>query len=121
MRADSIDSVALPANHGGITMRYLGIIASLLLFSYPAFSADMSDEERCTKQGEVAEKAANMRISGVDKDTAARTLIEMYDQPGSGVTANNVRGMVMVSYMAKLEPKKMQDYAIAECKKNILK
>lgn len=99
-------------------MRYLAIVASLLLFSYPAFSADISDEERCVKQGEVAEKAANMRISGVDKDTATKTLIEMYDRPGSGVTTNNIRGMVMVSYMAKMEPKKMQDYAIAECKKS---
>ncbi len=66
-------------------MRYIGILFSLLLFSYPAFAADMSQEERCVKQGEVAEKATDMRISGVDKDTATRTLIEMYDQPGSGV------------------------------------
>jgi hypothetical protein len=102
-------------------MRYIGILASLLLFSYPAYAADISQEERCVKQGEVAEKATNMRISGVDKDTATKTLIEMYDQPGSGVTPNMVRGMVMVSYMAKMEPKKMRDYATAECKKDILK
>lgn len=102
-------------------MRYLGIIASLLLFSYPALSADMTDEERCLKRGEVAEKATNMRISGVDKDTATKNLIKMYDRPGSGVTTNNVRGMVMISYMAKMEPKKMRDYVVAECKKDILK
>jgi len=102
-------------------MRYLGIIASLLLFSCPAFSADMTAEERCLKRGEVAEKAASMRISGVDKDAATKNLIKMYDQPGSSVTTNNVRGMVMISYMAKMEPKKMRDYAVTECKKDILK
>ncbi|MCW8933938.1 MAG: hypothetical protein OQK98_04360 [Gammaproteobacteria bacterium] len=102
-------------------MRYLGVIVSLVLFSFPAFSADMTDEERCLKLGEVAEKASNMRISGADKDTATSTLIKMYDQPGSGVTTSNVRGMVMISYMARMEPKKMRDYAIAECKKDILK
>ena len=102
-------------------MRYLGVIASLLLFSYPAFSADMTDEERCLKLGEVAEKATDMRISGADKDTATKTLIKMYNRLGSGVTTNNVRGMVMVSYVAKMEPKKMRDYAVAECKKDILK
>jgi hypothetical protein len=80
----------------------------------------MSDEERCLKLGEVAEKAASMRISGTDKDTATKNLSKMYDQPGSGVTTNNIRGMVMVSYMAKMEPKKMRDYAISECKKDIL-
>ena len=101
-------------------MRYIGILAALLLISYPAF-AGMSDEERCEKQGDVAEEAASMRISGVDKDTATKTLTRMYDSPDSGVTANNIRGMVMVSYMAKMEPKKMRDYAIAECKKNTLK
>ena len=101
-------------------MRYIGILAALLLCSYPAFAA-MSDEERCEKRGDVAEEAASMRISGVDKDTATKTLTIMYDRPDSGVTANNIRGMVMVSYMAKMEPKKMRDYAIAECNKNTLK
>ena len=101
-------------------MRYTGIIAALLLCSYPAFAA-MSDAERCEKQGDVAKEAASMRISGVDKDTATKNLTKMYDHPDSGVTANNIRGMVMVSYMAKMKPKKMRDYAIAECKKNILK
>ena len=101
-------------------MHYIGILAALLLISYPAF-AGMSDEERCEKQGDVAEEAASMRISGVDKDTATKTLTRMYDRPDSGVTSNNIRGMVMVSYMAKMEPKKMRDYAIAECKKNTLK
>ena len=99
-------------------MRHLGIIACLLLFSFSAFAAEKSDEERCVKEGEVAEKAANMRISGVDKDTAAKSLISMYDQPESGVTTDRVRGMVTVSYLAKMEPKKMRDYVIAECKKN---
>ena len=100
-------------------MRILGIGVTLLLFSYPAF-ADLTDEERCVRQGEVAEKAASMRISGVDKDTATKTLSRMVDTPDSGVTANNVRGLVMVSYTAKMEPNKMREYTIAECRKNIL-
>jgi hypothetical protein len=102
-------------------MRYLGVFASLLLVSCPAFSAEMTAEERCLKLGEVAEKATNMRISGEDKDTATSTLIKMYDQPGSGLTTNKIRGMVMLSYMAKMEPKKMRDYAVAQCKKDIIK
>lgn len=100
-------------------MRYLGIVATLLPFSSPAF-AGLTDEERCVKRGEVAEKAASLRISGVDKDTATKTLIEEFDRPDSGVTANNVRGMVMVSYMAKMEPEKMREYAVAECKKSLI-
>jgi len=101
-------------------MRYSGILAFLLLFSIPSF-ADMSPEQRCEKQGEVAQEASKLRISGVDKDTATKTLIRMYDQPDTGVTANNVRGMVMISYLSKMKPEKMRDYAITECKKNILK
>lgn len=101
---------------------YLGLIVSLFLFSfsYTAFSADMTDEERCLKLGEVAEKATSMRISGVDKDTATSNLIKMYDRPGSSVTTSNIRGMVMLSYMAKMGPKQMRDYAVSQCKKDIL-
>ena len=103
-------------------MKYPAVIfASFMLFTQPVLAAELTGEERCVKQGEVAEKAASMRVSGVDKDTATKTLTRMYDRPDSGVTANNVRGMVMVSYMTKMKPEKMRDYAIKECKKNILK
>jgi len=102
-------------------MRYSGIFASLLLLSCPAFSADMTDEHRCLKLGEVAEEASRMRIAGEDKDTATSSLLKMYGQPESGLTTDKIRGMVMVSYMARMEPEKMRDYAIAQCKKDSIK
>ena len=100
-------------------------ISGLLLFcaisiSFPVWS-DITPEERCEKLGDVAEKAANLRISGADKEAATNTLAEIYDRPGSGVTTKNIKGMVMVSYMAKMKPDQMRNYAITECKKDILK
>lgn len=88
------------------------------LISFPV-SAEMTSEERCEKQGDVSEEAANLRISGADKETATKTLVEMYDRPGSGVTAQEIEAMVMVSYMAKMKPDQMRSYVIAECKKDI--
>ena len=101
-------------------MRYSGMFVVIMLLSYPVL-ADMTPDERCKKRGEVAMEASKMRVSGTDKDTTTNTLIEMYDHPGSGVTANNIRGLVMVSYMANMKPGKMRDYAIDQCKKDILK
>ena len=101
-------------------MRYSGMFAIFMLLSFPLL-ADLTPEERCEKQGDVAKEASKMRISGVDKNTTTNTLIEKYDHPDSGVTANTVRGYVMVSYMAKMKPENMRDYAIDQCKKNILK
>ena len=100
-------------------MRYFGVVVGLLLLSFPAFSADMTAEERCQKLGEVAEKASSMRISGEDKDATTSALLKTYDHPESGLTTDKIRGMVMVSYMARMEPEKMQDFAIAECRKDI--
>lgn len=101
-------------------MRCLGILVSIILFSSPAL-ADMTPEERCEEQGEVAQKASNLRIAGVDKNTAIGTLAKEYDHTGTSITALNIRGLVTVSYMAKMKPVKMRDYAIVQCKKNILK
>ncbi len=101
-------------------MRLSGIFVFAAFFSFPLF-ADMTPEERCEKRADVAMQASDMRISGVDKETATDSLIELYDRPGTGVTANNVRGMVMLSYLAKMKPEKMRDYVFDECKKDILK
>lgn len=102
-------------------MRYYGLLLFCAIVISLPVSAESTPEERCEKQGDVAEKAANLRISGADQDTATRTLTEMYDHPGSGVTAQNIEAMVMVSYMAKMKPDQMRNYVIAECKKDILK
>ena len=101
-------------------MRCLGMFVSILFFSSLVL-ADMTPEERCEEQGDVAEKASNLRISGDDKETAISTLTKEYDHSGTSITALNVRGLVTVSYMAKMKPEKMRDYAIAQCKKDILK
>lgn len=102
-------------------MRFLGLAASLLLFSCSALSADMTDEERCLTLGEVAEKASIMRISGEDKNTATSKLIKMYDKSDSGLSTDNIRGMVTLSYMARMKPIKMRDFAIDQCKKDIIR
>jgi hypothetical protein len=96
------------------------MFVSILFFSSLVL-ADMTPEERCEEQGDVAEKASNLRISGDDKETAISTLTKEYDHSGTSITALNVRGLVTVSYMAKMKPEKMRDYAIAQCKKDILK
>jgi hypothetical protein len=98
-------------------MHYLVFLASLMLLSSPTFAAEMSAEERCEIQGNVAQKAANLRIAGVDKETATDTLTKMYDKPDSGVTADNVRGMVMVAYGpgARMSPDKLREFTIKQC------
>ena len=98
-------------------MRHLGLVASLMLLSSPVFAAELSTAERCEKQGDVAEKAASLRISGVDKDTATKTLTRMYDRPDSGVTADNIRGMVVLAYGpgANMKPDYLRQFTIKQC------
>ena len=99
-------------------MRCLGMLFSILFLSSPVL-AGMTPEERCEEQGDVAEKASTLRISGDDKETAISTLTKEYDHSGTSITAQNIRGLVTVSYMAKMKPAKMRDYAIAQCRKDI--
>ena len=101
-------------------MRYLAMTCLTVCFIHSAH-AELTPEQRCDKQGEVAAQAAKLRISGTDKDTAMKTLNRIYDRPGTGVTADNVRGMVTVAYMAKMKPEQMKKYAIDQCRKDILK
>ena len=101
-------------------MRCLGMLVYILFLSSPVL-AGMTPEERCEEQGVVAEKASTLRISGDDKETAISTLTKEYDHSGTSITAQNIRGLVTVSYMAKMKPAKMRDYAIAQCRKDISK
>ena len=101
-------------------MRLSGILALAIFISFSVI-ADMAPEERCEKQGDVAEQASSMRISGVDKETAIESLNKIYDHPDTGVTANRIAGLVTVSYMAKMTPENMRKYAIDQCKNDILK
>jgi hypothetical protein len=102
-------------------VRYSGLLLFCAIFISFSTSANMTPEERCEERGELARKASNLRIQGIDKDTAIGTLTEEYDRPDTSITALNVRGWVTVSYMAKMKPDQMRNYAIAECKKDILK
>ena len=97
-----------------------GILILAIFISFPVF-ADTATEEQCEIRGDVAEQASDMRISGVDKEAAIESLNKIYDHPDTGVTANNIRGLVTVSYMAKMTPENMRNYAIDQCKKDILK
>lgn len=101
-------------------MRYSGLLLfCAIFFSFPV-SADITPGEQCEKQGEVAEKAADLRISGANKETATKTLTEIYDRSGSGVTTENIKSMVMIAYMAKMKPAQTRDFVTAECKKDII-
>lgn len=97
-------------------MRYLGSFASLILLSFPAFSADMTNDELCEKLGEVTAQASTMRLSGEDKETATNALLQKYDQPGSGLSNKKIRAYVTLAYMMRMEPEKAQDFAISQCK-----
>ena len=101
-------------------MRLSGILAFAVFISVSVI-ADMTPEERCEKQGDVAEQASYMRISGVDKETAIESLKKIYNHPDTAVTANSISGLVTVSYMAKMTPESMRIYAIDQCKKDLLK
>ena len=101
-------------------MRCLGMFVSILLFSSLVL-ASMTPEERCEEQGDVAEKSSHLRLSGVDKETAISTLAKEYDHSETSISDSNVRGLVTVAYLAKMKPEQMRDYAITQCKKDILK
>jgi hypothetical protein len=60
-----------------------------------------------------------LTIAGDDKKTAIDTLTKEYARSGISITAQNIRGLVTVSYMAKMKLEKMRDYAITQCKKDI--
>ena len=59
-------------------MSYSGLLLFCARFiSFPV-SADVTPEEHCEKLGDVAEKVANLRISGADKEAATKTLGKIY-------------------------------------------
>lgn len=62
-------------------MRYFRLLLSCAIFiSFPV-TAEITPEQRCEKRGDVAEEAANLRISGADKETATSTLTEIMITP----------------------------------------
>ncbi|MBK1852558.1 hypothetical protein FE845_14510 [Marinobacter sp. 1-4A] len=99
-------------------MRYLGVFASLIMFSFPVFSADMTKDERCEKLGEVTAQASVMRIAGKDTETATSALLEIYDQPGSGLSTKQIRAYTNWAYMMRMEPEKARKYAVDQCKQS---
>ena len=102
-------------------MRCCRLLLCCTIFLSFSVSSETTPEERCEERGELAHKASSLRIQGIDKDAAIGTLTEEYDRLDTSITALNVRGWVTVSYMAKMKPDQMRNYAIAECKKDILK
>lgn len=101
-------------------MRLSGVLTLAIFIPFSVF-ADMAPEAQCEKQGDVAEQASEMRISGTNKETAIESLSTIYDHPGTGVTADTIRGLVTVSYMAKMTPENMRQFAVDQCKKDMLK
>ena len=99
-------------------MRYTGIIFLTALLSTQAIAADMTPEEKCSKLGDIAKQASQMRLDGKDMNKAIETLQKADNK---GLSADRVSGAVRISYMAKMKPDSMRDYYISECKKDILR
>ena len=99
-------------------MRYAGIIFLTALLSTQAIAAELTPEEKCSKLGDIAKQASQMRLDGTDINKATET-IQKADN--TGLSEDKVSGAVRISYMAKMKPESMRDYYISECKKNILR
>ena len=96
------------------------LLCVALLLAPLTVYAELSPEEQCQRQGAVAEEASRLRLSGVDQETATSQLVEQFKASDPEVPSERVGGMVMISYMAKMDPEKMRDYVIDQCKQNIL-
>lgn len=99
-------------------MRYAGIIFLTTLLSTQAIAAEMTPEEQCSKLGDIAKQASQMRLDGTDMNKAVET-IQKADN--TGLSEKRVKGAVHISYMAKMKPDSMRDYYISQCKKDILR
>lgn len=97
-------------------MHYAGLIALTVLLSQPVIAAEMSPEERCSKLGDIAKQASQMRLDGKDVNEALDTL---QNADNSDLPEDKVNGAVRVSYMAKMDPDSMRDYYIGQCNKDI--
>ena len=101
-----------------IAMRHATLVLLTVLFSQQALAADMTTEERCTAQGDIAKQASQMRLDGKDMNKAMETLRKA---DKTGLSEDKINGAVRLSYMAKMKPDSMRKYFISECKKDILR
>ena len=97
-------------------MHYAGLIILTVLLSQPVIAAEMSPEQRCSKLGDIAKQASQMRLDGKDVNEALETV---QNADTSGLPADKVSGAVRVSYMAKMDPDSMRNFYIGQCKKDI--
>jgi hypothetical protein len=99
-------------------MHYATIFIVTALLSQPAIAVEMSPEERCSKLGDIAKQASQMRLDGKEMNEALATMqkADNADLPG-----DMVNGAVRVSYMAKMKPDSMRNYYISQCEKDILR
>jgi hypothetical protein len=97
------------------------LIAAIAMGASPVLAASNDSDALCQSQGEVAHKASELRLAGKDKESAEQALLRWNQESDNPLTGQNVRGLVMVSYMAKMKPAKMREYAIDQCRKNQLK
>ena len=99
-------------------MRYAGILFLTALLSTHAFAAEMTPEEKCSKLGDMAKQASQMRLDGKDMNKAVKALQKA---DNTGLSEDEISGAVQISYMAKMKPASMRKYYISECKKDILR
>jgi hypothetical protein len=99
-------------------MHYAGIFLLAALLSQQAIAAELSPQEQCSKLGDIAQQASQMRLDGKDMNAAMETLQKA---DNAGIADDKVSGAVRVSYMAKMKPDDMRNYYISECNKDILR
>jgi hypothetical protein len=99
-------------------MHYARLFIVIAILSQQAIAAEMSPEERCSKLGDIAKQASQMRLDGKDM-TEALEILQKADK--AGLPEDMVNGAVRISYMAKMKPDGMRNYYISECEKDILR
>ena len=92
-------------------MHCAGFFLLTALLSTHAIAAEMTAEEQCSKLGDIAKQASQMRLDGKDMNKAMETLQKA---DNSGLSADRVKGAVRISYMAKMKPDSMRNYYINE-------
>lgn len=99
-------------------MQYAGMLLLATLLSQQAMAAAMSPQQRCSKLGDIAKQASQMRLDGEDM---AAVMESLQQADNAGITDDEIGAAVRVSYMAKMKPDDMRDYYISECSKDIIR
>ncbi|MEA1890516.1 MAG: hypothetical protein U9N50_12155 [Pseudomonadota bacterium] len=102
-------------------MRYAGLVLFAVLLSQQSAAGELSQEEQCTKLGEVAEQASRSRLEGLNMNRAIDAALIDHDAEKLGISEKRVMAAVRISYMAKMKPESMREYYISQCKKDILR